>query len=75
MTNTPTVTLDKRYYHLQDDMKRWCEETFKTPTVWIHGRPERFPPDAAWAIDSMFGTTYFYFQREADAAWFTMKWL
>jgi len=48
--NTPTVTLDKGYYHLQREMISWCEETFKTPAVWLHGRPERFPPDAAWAI-------------------------
>jgi hypothetical protein len=74
---TTTVELDRRHYHLQNAMTKWCEDNIgQNPTYrnWVYSEPNNWEGLGNWCIASMFGYTFFYFKNESDAIIFTLKW-
>ena len=65
MTN---IRLDRNYYHLHDQIGRWCQENFGPVELYNHG-------NCRWSRDMMFGYQDYYFTEEADATFFTLKWV
>jgi len=73
------VQFDKHYYHLQNDMQKWCKE-YIGPGGWGNPEPindiEYFDRDnLKWYIDCMFGNTFFFFRNDRDATLFMLRWL
>ena len=64
------IRLDNRYYHLQDQMYKWCKECLGPG--YFHFKVKS---DARWSMSSMFGNTEFKFVDEKDATMFALRWL
>lgn len=72
-----TVEFGKENYHEQGIMINWCNKYIGTNppySDWCWATPDKWPKDNKWAIQSMFGTTFFYFKEEKDATMFILKW-
>lgn len=67
------VTLGKEYYHLQDEIIGWCKQTLG-PGGWNRSLVLD-DTGAVWRVDSMFGSTQFWFKEERHYLLFCLKWL
>ena len=63
------IKLDRAYYHLHEQIGAWCEEHF--------GPIDLFTPDTTqrWYRNMLFGYQEYHFAEEADASFFTLKWI
>ena len=68
ITTTTTIGFGKRWYHLHDQMIKWCLQNVG-PGGWI----ESEEPEQAWLITCNFGNTKFYFANSEDALAFKFK--
>lgn len=67
------VTITKDRFHEQDAMVEWCKKTLG-PGGWntslvLNNKGEQ------WRVDSIFGSTHFWFKQERDYLLFALKWL
>lgn len=73
-----TVQFGKDKYHLQGPMINWLNENIGVNprmTDWVWTAPtDELSENCVWAIQSMFGNTFFYFKNQADAVAFMLKW-
>lgn len=63
------VRLDRNYYHLHEPIGRWCEEHFGAVDFFKSDNDQR------WYRNMMFGYQDYHFAREADASFFTLRWV
>ena len=73
---TIKVHYDRDEYSLHAPREKWCREhigkgSWGDPRGWTDGINTQ---DAKWAIQSIFGETFFYFREEKDAMMFVLKW-
>jgi hypothetical protein len=64
------VGFDKRQYHQQDEMIKWCRENIG-PGGWEHTIDD---VEGVWCVYSMFGNTWFKFREDKHAMLFKLKW-
>jgi hypothetical protein len=67
------ITLNKDRYHEQEAIVKWCQKHLG-PGGWntslvLNNRGEQ------WRVDSIFGSTHFWFKQERDYLLFALKWL
>lgn len=65
------ITFGKDRYHEQEDMIHWC----KTSLGKGGWQCSLVLGDNCWRVDSMFGTTQFWFKHERDYLLFCLRWL
>jgi hypothetical protein len=65
------VSFGKDRYHQQEDMIRWCKTTLGKGG-WGQSL---VLGDNRWRVDSMFGSTHFWFKEERDYLLFTLRWM
>jgi hypothetical protein len=65
------ISFGKDHYHLQREMVDWCEKNLGTGGYYSFTRN---PKTAKWAIESMFGSTHFFFRDSKDAVLFGLTW-
>jgi hypothetical protein len=61
----------KDRFHEQNKMLEWCKDNLGPGGYYAFTNN---PENAKWAIESMFGTTHFFFQDPKDAVLFGLKW-
>lgn len=74
---TTVVQYNKDKYHLQSSMEKWCTKNIgSNPPYrnWVGAEPKTWEGLGTWCMSSMFGSTFFYFKNEKDAAWFKLAW-
>lgn len=62
------IRLDRKYYHLHEKIGNWCAEHFGPVEIYNHG-------NSRWSRDMMFGYQDYHFAKEADASFFTLRWV
>ena len=67
------VTLGKERYHQQEEIVRWCKQNLG-PGGWNRSLVLNATGDL-WRVDSMFGSTMFWFKDERHYLLFCLKWL
>lgn len=67
-----TVTVSKRYYHLQEAMIKWLTDHYGSGK-WYRS-DVGIPQDEKWAWDCVFGTTTFYFGDDETCTYFALRW-
>jgi len=63
------IVIGKRRYHLQEQMINWCKNNIG-PGSWFKNEPGN-----VWSVSSMFGSTFFVFNRDEDATAFVLRWV
>lgn len=64
------IEFGKDRYHQQNDMILWCKDNIGSGGWQV---PMALT-DHKWKIESMFGSSFFYFRDEQDAVLFSLKW-
>jgi len=65
------ISFGKDRYHEQEDMIRWCRKNLGTGG-W---QCSLVLGDNRWRVDSMFGSTQFWFKEERDYLLFCLRWM
>ena len=65
------ISFGKDRYHQQREMASWCEKNLGDGGYYAFTHR---PNTARWAIESMFGSTHFFFRDSKDAVMFGLTW-
>lgn len=65
------ISFDKDRYHEHLEMISWCEKNLGEGGYYSFTKN---PETAKWAIESMFGSTHFFFKDSKDAVLFGLTW-
>lgn len=65
------ISFGKDRYHQQREMLDWCETNLGDGGYFAFTKN---PDHARWSVESMFGSTHFFFKEEKDAVLFGLIW-
>lgn len=64
------IEFGKDRFHLQDEMIKWCRTNLGEGGWGSYNKAGI----KQWSVESMFGSTFFYFRNPHDAMMFKLVW-